>query len=726
MSTIIKNISLCNWFNYAGDYDQNEIPFEAGVNFFCADNNAGKSKLHNAFRWLLNDTIILKKEEVKINKETLPQIVNRQYFNKINSGESFRFGIQVEIEKVQSGNKIRRKILKEINGYRDSSFKETAQIYMPGRGGGWTICDEDFEERSQFIPPAFYQYLFLEGEQINALIPFRGPELRNTINSLTNINNIDELISKSRKISSQADGELTSLVESVNDSNEDIQKSIRNKNTFESEIKSLEESLKPMIAKRDALESKLSKLRAEAQSAKERQEIIRQIEEFDRRIDNKETYIDEKISQYYNLISREFKVSGFLEPNFEASFLNETYRNIILTLQSNRKAELDTEIDKEKQKMVARLIKNQPGIEILKEILQGGKCFVCGTDPISNESRQYIENHLIPHFGGKNDADDNELNLLEATTQMINNAMKSSAAFSENTEAFEEKINEISSARTNLDSIAENKRRYIERNGDFGDSDNPADFLQQFESISSERINIKNDIDTKENQISEKKEDILLCNEKISVKKEGENPKIDKLRKIIDFQNKITARLCKYKENRYQLFCEQLEGFATDRLHQYFGDNPGITDKKFKVSFDNHSDQDYQFKIGVYDKYDNEMNDPGGAETSIRQYCVVLSLLELAKQNNASIGKFPFVVDAPISNLNSEYRFKFYRTLLEENVNIQMIVLTYDLVTAAPESKINEDGKEIYRVMTSDQISNTGLMLFKKDYQTPVIEYNGK
>ena len=48
----ITQICLENWFNYEGGFEKNTIPFARGVNFFCADNNAGKSKLHNAIRWV--------------------------------------------------------------------------------------------------------------------------------------------------------------------------------------------------------------------------------------------------------------------------------------------------------------------------------------------------------------------------------------------------------------------------------------------------------------------------------------------------------------------------------------------------------------------------------------------------------------------------------------------------------------------------------------------------
>ena len=51
MATIIKSVSFENFYNYYGDFIQNEYEFTTGINIVNADNNMGKSKFYNGFMW---------------------------------------------------------------------------------------------------------------------------------------------------------------------------------------------------------------------------------------------------------------------------------------------------------------------------------------------------------------------------------------------------------------------------------------------------------------------------------------------------------------------------------------------------------------------------------------------------------------------------------------------------------------------------------------------------
>ena len=50
---IIKKISLENFQCYCGSLSENEFDFSEGVNIITGNNGAGKSKLFNAFYWVL-------------------------------------------------------------------------------------------------------------------------------------------------------------------------------------------------------------------------------------------------------------------------------------------------------------------------------------------------------------------------------------------------------------------------------------------------------------------------------------------------------------------------------------------------------------------------------------------------------------------------------------------------------------------------------------------------
>jgi predicted ATP-dependent endonuclease of OLD family len=84
MSVIINQLELKNWFNYTGEYENNVIMFSDGLNIIIGDNNAGKTKLHNAFRWILkNEVIIIEGNdalETEIKGNYLKKVVNHTAF----------------------------------------------------------------------------------------------------------------------------------------------------------------------------------------------------------------------------------------------------------------------------------------------------------------------------------------------------------------------------------------------------------------------------------------------------------------------------------------------------------------------------------------------------------------------------------------------------------------------------------------------------------------------
>ena len=54
---LIKSISMKNFQCYHGDHEDNLLHFKNGINLIVGDNGGGKSKLYDAFYWVLYDEI---------------------------------------------------------------------------------------------------------------------------------------------------------------------------------------------------------------------------------------------------------------------------------------------------------------------------------------------------------------------------------------------------------------------------------------------------------------------------------------------------------------------------------------------------------------------------------------------------------------------------------------------------------------------------------------------
>ena len=102
-SVIINKIELQNWFNFKGDFEDNRIDFKDGLNIFTGDNNAGKTKLHNAFRWILKNEVIINKsnEAVKesISNNNLRKVVNHSTFRETALDAQVEIGVRLTFTK---------------------------------------------------------------------------------------------------------------------------------------------------------------------------------------------------------------------------------------------------------------------------------------------------------------------------------------------------------------------------------------------------------------------------------------------------------------------------------------------------------------------------------------------------------------------------------------------------------------------------------------------------
>ena len=128
MSVVINQIELKNWFNYNGDYIDNLIRFNVGLNIVVGDNNSGKTKLHNAFRWILkNEVIIIEGDdanETEIKGEYLKKVVNSSVFRNTRHKDQITFGVKINFTKTKRDESITYLITKEFicrNNFQNKS-----------------------------------------------------------------------------------------------------------------------------------------------------------------------------------------------------------------------------------------------------------------------------------------------------------------------------------------------------------------------------------------------------------------------------------------------------------------------------------------------------------------------------------------------------------------------------------------------------------------------------
>jgi DNA sulfur modification protein DndD len=720
MSVIINQIELKNWFNYKGNYQENVIKFNKGLNILASDNNGGKTKLHNAFRWILKDQVIIIKgnnaEESKIDENNLSKVVNRSSFRNCKHNESINFGVRITFTKTYRKDERRTfRLTKEFHCKKDINdilvkdvIKRVQKI--DNRTKKPRSIDENFEDISKLIiPNSFINFFLIEGEQLSNITPLEGKDLQTTINSIVSLGTLDHLVLKANDLEKKSD----KLLDLTKEADENISKS--EKLDFE-EIQEKKEEIddfKKLIieegVKGEKEQTIINEYKKSADNSKKKKLLK---VEWDRL--NKNIEINEEI---LNTIKQNFVSEMILQSSFSISKLTDD-SDVLSSLNSSidkirsyiskRRTEIDSNLSNEEQKMILLLEKSQPKPEILEEMIEKGHCFVCNSN-LNTYSKDYIKNKLIPFFKNESD-DDNALNKLIVIDDLFKNIKIEASKYFEKDDLYFENHQETMIDSTNNVRDAQTKLQDFEN-----DNGKPKVDEDDKVNIITYGIAVKNlaEINFRIKQFNS---DIGKLNNRIKIleaKNKSKNSSIEvvKANDLKTFTVAISSFLKKLKKRTYLEFAEKLGIMATKRYQNLLKHNISVKNK-IKVIVEENYKGDFEFKINVVNQINEIQDQSGGADQALRRVSVVFALLDMAENKNG----YPFIADAPISRLSSDNKKEFFINLLEDSINPnsavkQSIVMSMDLVASEKSKKekkliLNNLGKELLEKIEREKSSS--------------------
>lgn len=196
---ILKSIELNNFMCYSGS---NRFDFTEGINLIIGDNGYGKSKLYDAFWWVMYnqcfDTSVKKFKYTNLLKR---QIVSDKAINETEEGmvsasviltfhNTEKDSLYI-LERRYSIRKSGDKIIEDQDSEEIIWFKEMS--YLNAK----EIKEADQIERikKSILPDNIKPYMWFQGEQVESIIDFNKSEtLTNAINVLSNITRFDNII----------------------------------------------------------------------------------------------------------------------------------------------------------------------------------------------------------------------------------------------------------------------------------------------------------------------------------------------------------------------------------------------------------------------------------------------------------------------------------------------------------------------------------------------------
>lgn len=684
MGVVIKKIQLKNWFGYKGEYEENSFDFSDGINIIVATNDVGKSKLHNAFRWIIEDKVILKNIEtnkheiVSVNLNNIQEVLNNFVSTNLNNGEYSSLGVKLTYEvKNSRGDSKVRILTKEIQCRKDVNqinFTEPNYKVEKIERGNIRSAIENFDEcLKDLMRNNLKDYFLVQGENVENLTALKGKKLAETINLLVGLDTLENKHSTAETLSKSLKKLKDDIQSKDNRDNENAKNDIKRKQTLENEITKIEKEelleIEEFIIENDKIISQYS---SQAEDAKERIALKKEVDQFNSLINFNEGILKNQYKKFVeNCINGDFWISN-LNENSNEKFELDNQSLKLREFVANRRAELDDRLSKNEQKMLAALERDQPRPVILEQMIDDGQCYVC-SQVLNEESKIYIKEKLIPYFRKELNHNDKELKILEEVHDIFKKTQGYLNKYSQlNLDYILDRKNEIINTEKEIRKVEEERNVFLELNGSIEEyDDDKVNLLTYNQAIIDLNYykNLKKELEKNLKQKNDELSEIKI--DSTSTKVSDEYLKAEKL---FDFSEILNNYLLKIKNEEYQKFCNMLEEVANQKWKAFTISNKGLNSQNIKVEFTINAAKKPDFEIKVVDLYGNNAHQGGGASQAIRQLSVIFGLIDIAKGNV----DYPFIADAPTSNTTLALTEEFFNYQLNHAKN-QNILITKEL-----------------------------------------------
>jgi DNA sulfur modification protein DndD len=386
---IIERIELENFMCYSG---KNSMDFKEGINVIIGDNGYGKSKLYDAFYWVMYDQVFVpEKKEFQNTKAVKSKIISDKAKHdnlngKVSALASITFHSldrdKVYILERRYTIEIKNKVIIENNDSEFTIMQKDLSFL-----NAMMVTDEEEKRRiiAYILPPQIKDYLWFQGEQVESIIDFNKQDtLTKAINVLSNITRYDQIeeiaIAAAKAGNNEYDREIKRLsrdagksesLESAKKHNEDMIKDLQ------IEEKELRGNLSKAEERCEELISKVSDATKVSELKQKKDTILQKL------IDLNDSLNSEQTSFHKKLFKNKWILKGTESLHQDFSKQYSTYENIKLEKAAKLRAELDA-IDEISKKLQTRLPIDVPEPIYVQRMLDEERCLVCDREAKKN------------------------------------------------------------------------------------------------------------------------------------------------------------------------------------------------------------------------------------------------------------------------------------------------------------------------------------------------------
>ena len=698
---LIKSIKLKNFQCYYGD--KHEINFTKGLNIITGSIASGKSKLFDAFYWVLNDKIFVTGKDWVPTKSLGISLVNdKAKYDSNDIDDLIETSVEIVVKTTPSRNSesieytIRREYLisrRTMNDCFDSSTWTTSSPtltveYVNQKNSNHEIAQgqEAKEIIENLFPSKISPYIWFQGEALDKLIDFDNKgTIRKAIDYISYVplyktmNNIISTVDK--KISNTARKEIGKLSGNVKLYN-DLSRQIEDKNKDEVNNQKLLEAKLITLGERTAqmedVESALSALADFPKLSEEKNEIVNDIYNVNIEIDRLDISERKKFSSLWML--------------YGTKNLFQTAADRLIEFEDHRLSLINKEYE---------LPLDVPGDVYLNKMLKNELCMICDR-PAEKDSEAY--NNIKAKLNRKIKPE-----YLTPENEQINKEVFT----------FKAKLGSLS---RNYDfikgGIIEHKKKlneYHEERKIF--KDKLLAVNDDIDKLYTKRgIDVSEGAQTHRNKHGEYKtlnEEVRNLNSKIATyraslrdfdmqisKLEGEQAKIQRVHTDVNVVEEEIAKYTKYLANHiteiekkeYNNLIDKIESEANMNFSDITSVNKTI-DGIIKIDRET-------FRVLNVDEDGRELHNYNTGHYTLMKMCIINAIISLT--NDYKDESYPFITDAPTSNLDDKATFAYLKSI--KGTFEQSIVITKD---------ISED--EIEAIKKKDYISSLFFLKIKNN-----------
>ena len=374
---IIRNITIENFQSY---YESQTIEFSKGLNLIIGNGGKGKSKLFNAFYWVLFGKIYITGIGW-CTTDNLPQsakfamqryeFINKRALFKAQINDKIRASVQIEIEDDKGNDYIIERSVSALRLEGEEWDSNDAwqvggnmlKVSFDSTTGTKVLNDLLAEDKiNELFPDGIRNYIWFQGESLESLINFRNKEtLKAAVKHISYFpyyEKLSEIISKSKlkitgiesrklKEVNKHNSSVKELLSTIDNLNYKISREEENKKQLETHIETIK------IALADG-ETKISGLASYSMLVKKYKDCENEI--------NK-------------LLSETTRIDEFQREKLPSLWV---LRGIEPMIQQCK--EIIEKHKEEEYTVPEKKYLDNPSRSKLEEILKDKKCFVCGTE----------------------------------------------------------------------------------------------------------------------------------------------------------------------------------------------------------------------------------------------------------------------------------------------------------------------------------------------------------